>query len=183
MKYSKNLLLLSSLFALSTGVWAEDEKVLVAYFSWSSSHNTQTMAEYIAEETGGKLFEIKPAVPYTTSYNQVLDVARKELAEKARPALAENISQEEMASYDTIFIGYPIWWYDAPMIIYSFLESHNFAGKKIIPFATSGGSGLNEEKKFRELTGTEVEEGLCISNIRSSKTRKQIQDWLSEVFK
>ena len=84
MKYSKNLFLLSSLFALSAGAWAEDEKVLVAYFSWSSSHNTRTMAEYIAEETGGKLFEIKPAVPYTTSYNQVLDVARKELAEKAR---------------------------------------------------------------------------------------------------
>ena len=102
---------------------------------------------------------------------------------KARPALAENISQEEMASYDTIFIGYPIWWYDAPMIIYSFLESHNFAGKKIIPFATSGGSGLNEEEKFRNLTGTEVEEGLCISNIRSSNARKEIQDWLSGVFK
>lgn len=183
MKYPKNLFLLSSLFALSAGAWAEDEKVLVAYFSWSSSHNTRTMAEYIAEETGGKLFEIKPAVPYTTSYNQVLDVARKELAEKARPALAENISQEEMASYDTIFIGYPIWWYDAPMIIYSFLESHNFAGKKIIPFATSGGSGLNEEEKFRELTGTEVEEGLCISNIRSSNARKEIQNWLSGVFK
>ena len=183
MKYSKNLFLLSSLFALSTGAWAEGEKTLVAYFSWSSSHNTRTMAEYIAEETGGKLFEIKPAVPYTSNYNQVVDEARKELAEKARPALAENISQEEMASYDTIFIGYPIWWYDAPMIIYSFLESHNFAGKKIIPFATSGGSGLNEEEKFRNLTGTEVAEGLCIRNIRSSNARKQIQDWLSGVFK
>ena len=174
-----------SLFALSTGAWAEGEKTLVAYFSWSSSHNTRTMAEYIAEETGGKLFEIKPAVPYTANYNQVVDEARKELAETARPALAENISQDEMASYDTIFIGYPIWWYDAPMIIYSFLESHNFAGKKIIPFATSGGggSGLNEEKKFRELTGTEVEEGLCLRNIRSSNARKEIQNWLSEVFK
>ena len=150
MKYSKNLFLLSSLFAFSAGAWAEDEKVLV---------------------------------PYTTSYNQVLDVARKELAETARPALAENISQEEMASYDTIFIGYPIWWYDAPMIIYSFLESHNFAGKKIIPFATSGGSGLNEEEKFRSLTGTEVAEGLCIRNIRSSNARQDIRDWLSGVFK
>ena len=114
---------------------------------------------------------------------KVLDVARKELAEKARPALAENISREEMASYETVFVGYPIWWYDAPMIIYSFLESHDFSGKKIIPFATSGGSGLNEEKKFRELTGTEVEEGLCIRNIRSSNARKEIQNWLSEVFK
>ena len=141
------------------------------------------MAEYIAEETGGKLFEIKPAVPYTTSYNQVLDVARKELAEKARPALAENISQEEMASYDTVFVGYPIWWYDAPMIIYSFLESHNFAGKKIIPFATSGGSGLNEEEKIREVTGADVAEGLCIRNIRSSRARQDIRDWLSGVFK
>ena len=87
MKYSKNLFLLSSLFAFSAGAWAEDEKVLVAYFSWSSSHNTRTMAEYIAEETGGKLFEIKPAVPYTTSYNHVIDVARIELADIARLAL------------------------------------------------------------------------------------------------
>ena len=62
MKYSKNLFLLSSLFALSTGAWAEGEKILVAYFSWSSSHNTRTMAEYIAEETGGKLFDLTPQV-------------------------------------------------------------------------------------------------------------------------
>ena len=181
MTRSKNLLLLSSLFALSVNAGAETGKVLVAYFSWSSSQNTQTMAEYIAEETGGKLFAIKPALPYTTNYNRVLDVAQKEVAENARPALAENISREEMASYDTVFVGYPIWWYDAPMIIYSFLESHDFSGKKIIPFATSGGSGLNEEEKIREVTGADVAEGLCIRNIRSSRARQDIRDWLEKV--
>lgn len=183
MNCSKKVLLLSSLFALSLNAGAENSNVLVAYFSWSSSHNTQTMAEYIAEETGGKLFAITPAVPYTDNYNQVLDVARKELADKARPTIAENLTQQEIAAYDTIFIGYPIWWYDAPMIIYSFLESHDFSGKKIIPFATSGGSSLNEEEKIRAGTGTEVADGLCIRNIRSSSAKRDIQDWLSKVMK
>ena len=68
------------------------------------------------------------------------------------------------------------------MIIDAIVEYHNLTGKKISPCATSGENCLNEEKKFRELTGTEVEEGLCISNIRSSKARKQIQDWLSGVL-
>ena len=158
---------------------AGESNILVAYFSWSSSHNTQTMANYIAEETGGELFRLIPETPYTTDYNEVLDVAQQEQAENARPALAENLTEEQFAAYDVIFVGYPVWWYDAPMIVYTFLESHDFTGKTIVPFATSGGSGLNEEEDFHEITGATVEEGLCISNIGSSGARDDIREWLA----
>lgn len=156
-----------------------DSNVLVAYFSWSASHNTQTMAGYIAEETDGELFRLIPETPYTTDYNEVLDVAQREQAENARPALAENLTEEQFAGYDVIFVGYPIWYYDAPMIIYTFLESHDFSGKTIVPFATSGGSGINEEDNFREITGATVLDGLCIRNIGSSGARSEIREWLS----
>lgn len=179
MKRLGNLITMATLFAVAGAAHAQDAGgILVAYFSWSSSNNTQAMAEYIAEETGGTLFRIRPATPYTTNYNQVLDVAQKERAENARPALAENLTAAQMSGYDTIFIGYPVWWYDAPMIIYSFLESHNLSGKKVIPFATSGGSGLNEERKIREITGAEVPEGLCVRNVRSARARDDIRAWL-----
>lgn len=155
-----------------------DSNVLVAYFSWSSSHNTQTMAGYIAEETGGELFRLIPEDPYPTDYNEVLDIAQSEQAENARPALAQDLTDEQFAQYDVIFVGYPIWYYDAPMIVYTFLEAHDFSGKTIVPFATSGGSGLNEEDDFREITGATVMEGLCIRNISSSGARDDIREWL-----
>lgn len=158
-----------------------ESNVLVTYFSWSSSHNTQTMANYIAEETDGELFRLMPETPYTTDYNEVLDVAREEQNNNARPALAENITAEQLAGYDVIFVGYPIWWYDAPMIIYTFLESHDFTGKTIVPFATSGGSGISEEEDFREITGTTVLDGLCIRNINSSGARDDIREWLTDL--
>lgn len=158
-----------------------ESNVLVVYFSWSSSHNTQTMANYIAEETDGELFRLVPETPYTTDYDAVLDIAREEQSNNARPALAENITAEQLAGYDVIFVGYPIWWYDAPMIIYTFLESHDFSGKTIVPFATSGGSGIAEEDDFREITGATVLDGLCIRNINDSSARDDIRKWLTEL--
>ena len=156
-----------------------ESKVLVTYFSWSSSHNTQTMAEYVAEFTGGELFRIIPETAYTTNYNEVINKAQEEKNANARPAMKEDISVGKFADYDVIFVGYPIWWYDAPMIIYTFLESHDFSGKTIVPFATSGGSDLNEESKFRSITGAEVKDGLCIPSFsagNSSKTR--VENWV-----
>ena len=159
-----------------------ESRVLVVYFSWSSSHNTETMAEYVAGATGGELFRLIPEAPYTTDYNAVIDQAQKEKNEGARPKLREDLSAEELASYDVIFIGYPIWWYDAPMIIYSFLESHDFSGKTIVPFATSGGSGLNEEERFHSITGAEVKDGLCISHFSAGdSTQNRVEEWVSSL--
>ena len=159
-----------------------ESRILVAYFSWSSSHNTETMAEYVAGATGGELFRLIPETPYTTDYDAVIDQAQKEKNEGARPKLSEDLSAEQWANYDVIFIGYPIWWHDAPMIIYSFLEAHDFSGKTIIPFATSGGSGLNEEEKFRSITSAEVRDGLCISNFSAgSSAEKRVDEWVTSL--
>ena len=84
---------------------AGESRVLVAYFSWSASHNTQTMAEYIADETGGELFRILPETPYSTVYNEVTAKAQEEKKAGARPALANDLTEEEFAAYDVVFIG------------------------------------------------------------------------------
>ena len=158
-----------------------ESNVLVVYFSWSASHNTQTMANYIVEETDAELFRLIPETPYTDNYNEVLDIAQEEQNNHARPKLAEDLTQEQLDGYDVIFVGYPIWWYDAPMIIYTFLEAHDFSSKTIVPFATSGGSGISEETKFREITGATVLDGLCIRNIGSSSARGEIREWISDL--
>ena len=113
----------------------EPEKgvTLIAYFSWSG--NTEQMAKMIQAETGGELFEITPATPYTDDYDTLLDVAQQEQAEDARPELTNRV--ENWDSYAVVFVGYPSWWGDAPMLIYSFLESYDWEGKTLIPFCTS----------------------------------------------
>lgn len=166
----------------SNGGVSNGSKSLIAYFSWSDSHNTETMANYVKDITGSDVFEIVPETPYSSNYSETVNVAQKEKNDNARPRLKHNITDEELKNYDVIFLGYPIWWYDAPMIIYSFLESHDFTGKTIIPFATSGGSRINEESKFKSITGADVKEGLTISHFSAGdRSRKRVEDWLSNL--
>lgn len=110
-----------------------DSNVLVAYFSWSG--NTEEMAAHIAEQTGGEILEIRPETPYPTDYNECGDVALEERDSNARPAIAD--LPESMDGYDTILIGYPIWWHTAPMIIGTFLENYDLTGVDIYPFTQS----------------------------------------------
>lgn len=158
-----------------------ESNVLVTYFSWSGAHNTQTMAEYIAEYTDGELFRIYPETPYTTNYNDVIDIAREEQNSNARPALAEDITDEQLAGYDVIFVGYPVWWYDAPMIIYTFLEAHDFSDKTVITFATSGGSGISDSD-LRSAIDANFISGLCLSNFSDdSRSRERVENWITEL--
>lgn len=117
-------------------------KKLVAYFS--ASGVTKRAAERLAKAAGAEVFEIRPAVPYTDADLNWMDKKSRSSVEmnnpESRPEIAERL--ERMEEYDTVFIGFPIWWYVAPTIINTFLESYDFSGKMIIPFATSGGSGL-----------------------------------------
>ena len=119
-------------------------KKLVAYFS--ASGVTKKTAETLAEAIGADLFEIKPAVPYTRAdldWTDKQSRSTKEMNDPAsRPVVAETL--DTMAQYDTVFVGFPIWWYVAPTIIDTFLEQYDFAGKTMIPFATSGGSGMGK---------------------------------------
>ena len=110
-----------------------EHNILVAYFSWSG--NTQEMASYIAEQTGGDLLEIQPATPYPEDYNECGDVALEERDNNERPAIAN--LPEFIDQYDAILIGYPIWWHTAPMIIGTFLENYDLTGVDVYPFTQS----------------------------------------------
>ena len=119
-------------------------KKLVAYFS--ASGVTKNAAERLAKAAGAHLFEIKPALSYTSADLDWTNKKSRSSVEmnnpNSRPEIAERLPN--MEDYDAIFIGFPIWWYVAPTIINTFIESYDFSGKTIIPFATSGGSGMGK---------------------------------------
>jgi len=122
------------------------KKVLVAYFS--ASGETARLAKTIADVTNGKLYEIQPKQPYTSADLNWNDKNSRSSIEMnnpdSRPEIASKV--ENMADFETVFIGFPIWWYVAPTIISTFLESYDFSGKTVIPFATSGGSGMGKSE-------------------------------------
>ena len=119
-------------------------KKLVAYFSCSGV--TKSVAQTLADAIGADLYEITPAQPYTSADLNWMDKSSRSTLEMndpdSRPAIAGKM--ENMADYDTVFVGFPIWWYVAPTIINTFLESYDFSGKTIVPFCTSGGSGAGK---------------------------------------
>ena len=119
-------------------------KSLVAYFS--ASGLTGKVAEVLAKAAGADLHEIKPAVPYTSADLNWMDKKSRSSVEMADPSSRPEIANkvENMDQYDTVFVGFPIWWYVAPTIINTFLEQYDFSGKKIVLFATSGGSGFGK---------------------------------------
>ena len=125
--------------------------VLVAYFS--ATGNTRTIAEYIADSAKADIYEITPEVPYTDAdlnYNSDCRANREQNDDSARPAISGTV--ENMEQYDTIFLGYPIWWGNAPKIIFTFLESYDFSGKTIIPFCTSGSSPIGSTTAMQNVT-------------------------------
>ena len=121
-----------------------NKKVLVAYFS--ASGVTAKVAERLSKATGADLFEIKPAQPYTSADLDWTNKKSRSSVEmddrNSRPAIANKVA--DMSQYDVIFVGFPIWWYREPSIIDTFMESYDFSGKQVIPFATSGGSGMGD---------------------------------------
>lgn len=126
-------------------------KKLVAYFSASGA--TESVAKKLAQAAGADVYQIKPKTPYTEADLNWMDKKSRSSIEmndpNSRPAIAGNLSN--MEDYDVIFVGFPIWWYVAPTIINTFLESYDFTGKTIVPFATSGGSGMgNTNSKLQK---------------------------------
>ena len=130
---------------------AQSDKILVAYFS--ATGTTEKAAKLIVEVTGGTLYEIQPEKEYVAAdldlASDISTLLREDLSCQSRSAL--NSKPDNFADYDTIYIGFPIWWNSAPRIINTFIESNDFAGKTIIPFATSGSSSIsNAEKELQE---------------------------------
>ncbi len=156
-------------------------KKLVAYFS--ASGRTRKIAQALAEAAGADIYEIQPATKYTgkdLNWNDQNSRSSIEMANKnSRPELADKDAQ--IANYDVIFVGFPIWWYVAPHIINSFLESYDFSGKKIILFATSGGSGFGNT--VAELTGSapgaKIVEGKLLNGRPSATDLKNFADSFS----
>ena len=150
---------------------------LVVYFSWSG--NTESVAKEIQAQTGADLFEIIPAQPYTDDYDALLDIAREEQANGARPAIAETV--ENFEQYDTVYFGFPNWWGDMPMILYTFLDEYDFSGKTIAPFVTSGGSGFSGSIGTIESMEPEatVTEGLSLGSSQAAEPAAAVTEWLA----
>lgn len=169
------------------------KKILVAFFSRTGENyavgrieqgNTHIVAEMIASATGGTIFRIEPSTPYPDDYRACTEIAQREKRSKARPALVGEIAAEE---YDVIFLGYPNWWGDLPMPVYTFLERHDWQGKVVIPFCTHEGSGLSDtENRLRTACrGASVLNGLAVrgavaQNERET-ARKQVLEWLKQL--
>ena len=152
-------------------------KKLVAYFS--ASGTTAAKAKALAEAAGADLYEIKPEKAYTKadlSWMNPLSRSSKEMKKGIRPALAD--TNADIESYDIIFVGFPVWWYVAPTIINSFLEAYDFSGKKIVLFATSGGSGFGKaaEKLQESAPGAEIIEGKILNGYVSADELKAFAD-------
>ena len=156
------------------------KKKVVAYFS--ASGVTKRAAERLAKAAGADLFEIKPAVPYSQADLDWTNKKSRSSVEMgnpdSRPEIAERL--ENMEEYDTVFLGFPIWWYVAPTIIDTFLESYDFSGKTIVPFATSGGSGFGRT--------AEVLKPLCSDTVKwlpgkmlNRTSEKEMEEWVSSL--
>lgn len=148
------------------------KKVLVAYFSWGG--NTRAVAKTIHEKTGGDLFEIKREKPYPKEYKPTTDIGKEELKQNLRPELVGPLP--DLKQYDVLLIGYPIWWGIEPMPVKTFVEAQDLSGKIILPFATSGFSGIEEsvEDLRKTLPKAQVKDGLLVN------MTGRIDSWLKE---
>ncbi|EHI97626.1 hypothetical protein CDLVIII_0913 [Clostridium sp. DL-VIII] len=182
----------------------KDSKTLVVYFSMPETTdpsnmtkaeddstvvidgkvlgNTQYMAYVIQENTGADIFRIEPETPYPTDHATLVDLAAEEQKKNARPVIKSHIDNIEQ--YDTIFLGYPNWWGDMPMIVYSFLDEYDLSGKTIIPFNSHGGSGFSNTistiKKL-EPNATVSDKGYTVSRNKVEKDAPNIISWLSDL--
>lgn len=154
----------------------KEMKTLVAYFS--ASGVTKGVAEKLAEVAGADLHEIKPEQPYTDAdldWHNKQSRSSVEMADKnSRPAITGKL--ENMADYDVIYVGFPIWWYTAPTIINTFMESYDFKGKTVIPFATSGGSTIEQACKDLKATYPDVnwKDGKLLNRATADDLRKWV---------
>jgi flavodoxin len=156
-------------------------EILVAYFS--ASGTTKHVAEKLAEAAGADLYEIRPEIPYTNADLNWRDEKARSTVEmknpSSRPALADKSA--DIASHSTIFLGFPVWWYVAPTIINSFLEAYDFSGKKIVLFATSGGSGFG--KTVAGLKGSVAADTTIVEGklLNSGDTVEELKKWVNGI--
>lgn len=169
-----------------------DKKVLVAYFSKGEEQynvgnievgNTEILAHEISKKLGADEFKIEPVKPYPAGYAETVEIATQEKEDDARPEYAGDV---DISGYDTIFLGYPIWWGDLPMIVYTFLENHDFSGKTVVPFNThegSGNSGTFAALKNKLPSANIIGDGFNLSGAtaRTDEGKGQLLSWLEKL--
>lgn len=186
MKKILSLIVMSLTFLTGFNARAEennmtDKQVLVAYFS--ATGTTKEVAEKLAQSINADLFEIIPEQRYTAAdLNWRNDKSRSslEMADRAsRPAIASKV--EDMSKYKVVFVGFPIWWYREPSIIDTFMESYDFAGKTVVPFATSGTSGMGDSGKNMQVLApsAKVYDGERFpADVSADELKKWAEEWL-----
>ena len=180
--------------AESTTKTNNGKKILVAYFSRTGEQysvgnikegNTAIIGKMIADKTGGKIFEIKVEKDdYPKEYTALTEYAQKEKRANKRPAIIGKVAN--FSDYDTIFIGYPNWWADMPMPVYTFLESYDFTGKTVIPFCTHEGSGASgTDSNIKGVTKATVKKPFALYGHIAQNSRKEadkkVSSWLKEI--
>lgn len=153
----------------------------VQVWNGKNTGNTGVVANIISEKVGGDIHPILVADKYPADYDETVSRGRDEQNRNYRPQLINHI--ENFNDYDTFFIGYPNWWYDMPMALYSFFDEYDFSGKTIIPFVTSGGSGFsNTINHIKSLEpNANVLDGLNISGRRVQGAEKRVEEWLKNL--
>ena len=157
------------------------KKVLVAYFS--ASGVTENLAKNLAQVVNGDLFEMKPVTAYTAAdldWNDANSRSSLEMKDpNSRPAIAQQVSN--MAQYDTVFVGFPIWWYVCPRIVQTFLESYDFSGKTVIGFATSGSSGMGKTDDVLKQCCSGETNWKPGKRLNANSDTKTIQEWVDSL--
>jgi len=174
----KNLILSLIALAAITSVSAQNSKTLVVYYSRTG--NTEAVAKQIQELTGADLFKVETVKAYPEGYHETTEIAQAEKNNNARPEIKGSV--ENIRQYDTVFIGFPIWWGTYPMGVATFLESHNLEGKTVIPFCTHGGGGV--DKGFTDVRNAAPKaihkDGLGLNGSRATSSQTDIEKWLRE---
>lgn len=157
---------------------AKTKKALIVYYSWGG--NTRGVAKEIQRQTGFDTAELALAKPYSTNYNTVLNEAQRDQRSQARPKLRNDIAPDKWAEYDTILIGYPNWWASIPMPIATFLESHDFSGKRILPFCSHGGGRFGQSLTAiaKLAPRAHLAEGLSVHYSGGATLPKDVEVWL-----
>lgn len=155
-----------------------DENYFSGAYRYISVGNTEKVANMIAEATGGSLFKIEQQVPYAADYDTCIAQAKKDLQEKSRPTLVS--MPDSLDDYDEIYLGYPNYWGDMPMAVYTFLENFDWSNKTIHPFCTHEGSGLSgtERKIENACKGATVTNGLAVLGSSVDRAKAAIEKWV-----
>lgn len=155
-------------------------KTLVAYFS--ATGNTKPLAEYTSDVLGADLYEIVPEDPYTDEdldYNNDCRANKEQNDEACRPGISNKL--ESLKEYDTVFIAFPIWWGKEPKIVDTFMESYDFSGKTVIPFCTSGSSGIETAESNLHAIADDSVNWISGMRFKAGTSKKEIGDWLSGI--